>query len=93
MLETDADRLQLLQALGGQTVAGPSGEATAIFDPDYVLAGSVDETAITLSLCTSDAERIGLNRKGADVTVGNETYRVRTPQPDGVGMTLLILEQ
>ena len=93
MLESDADRVQMLLALGGQLVSGPNGEAIALFDPDYVLAGQVDETAITLSLCTSDAERVGLSRKGTSVTVGTDTYAVRTPQPDGAGMTLLILEK
>lgn len=90
VIETDADRTNLLAGWGITATKG-SDTFTAIFENDYVeigdivglrptaLARSVDITAYSVAV-------------GDTLTINSTTYIVRIVQPDGTGMTLLILE-
>jgi hypothetical protein len=93
-VESDADRLAMLRGLGGVTVSSPRGTFLAIFDTEYVIDGDIGvETAQPqLSARSSDVSRLEL-RNGVLVQVGADGYIIRSVQPDGMGMTVLRLEQ
>jgi hypothetical protein len=88
MLESDADRLESIKALGGLLVTCPRCNFWAIFDADYVNADGVDESGPALTCRMID---VSLLRKGDSVTVGVDAFRVRGFQPDGTGMTTVRL--
>ncbi|MDQ1345051.1 MAG: hypothetical protein QG586_581 [Pseudomonadota bacterium] len=90
MIETERDRLSMLRVLG-ETVRVGAVDLWAIFDHDYVLAGEVEQRVPTLTIRTSDAEA-HCKAKGASVTVAGRVYRIRRHEPDGTGMSRLILE-
>lgn len=90
MLESDADRLAYLQALGEQiTVNGQS--LWAVADNAYVdvldLAAGTRPQAIVRS---SDVPAIA---PGQTVVMQGTQYSVAEIQPDGTGMTTLILRK
>jgi hypothetical protein len=89
-METDADRLASIKALGGQLVSAEHGDFWAIFDNDYLPAagGMVESVGPALSCRTSDVETMP---KGSTVLVGSTTYRIARAESDGTGMTLLVL--
>lgn len=89
-METDADRLAMIQSLGGQLVRTPGGDFWAIFDNDFLLSGNIETRAPALTARSIDVESLS---KDSPVEVGSTTYRVKSPQPDGTGMTLLILKR
>jgi hypothetical protein len=95
-METDADRLELIQALGGQIVRADSGTMCAVFDNAYsgVSLGDLDveDTGPRLTCRSSDVARLSL-RKDSLITVGEKDWRVARPEPDGTGMTILILRE
>ena len=101
-MESEADRLASIRALGGRLcVRTQQGTAPAIFDNGYVSMTS--ETGLEqadrspeVTLTTRDAERIGITQ-GVVLDVIEEgrapvTYTVRIPQPDGAGMTVVPLD-
>jgi hypothetical protein len=90
-METEADRLASIQALGGQLVAAEDGQFWAIFDREFLESVDTETRVPVLTARTSDAEQY-IPRKGAAVTVGAVVYRVRRHEPDGTGMTLVFLE-
>jgi len=93
MIESEADRLAYLQALGEEW-STPAGKLWAIFDNEYAEAsGEVDvETRTPVLLCReSDAKAQSIG-KGTAVTRAGRQYVVRRLEPDGVGMMRLILE-
>lgn len=95
-LESDADRLAMIQALGGREVPGPDGKPFwAVFKFEFidVLGGpSVEGRQPFLECRTSDVTTLGID-KDTDLTVKGEPYRVRRHEPDGEGWSLLILKR
>lgn len=84
MLESDADRLASIKGLGGQLVRNDQGdEFFAIFDSYYQAAlddVSVESQGPALSACrTSDLEANAV-RKGVDLTVAGQVFKVRRVQ-------------
>ncbi len=93
MLETDADRLSRIRALGGVVVSAPAGQFEALFDVDHVGIGDVpvDSASPRLTASSSDLERCQVHQGTALVVAGN-TYVAQSIQPDGLGMAYVILE-
>lgn len=97
MIETPADRLASLRALGaGAKLKAAAGCFDIIFDNEYVLAGDVEERGPVATMRSSDAADADL-RKDVVVEVYNpfddsrKSYRVKRLEPDGTGMTLVVL--
>jgi len=98
MLESDADRLASIQALGAGAILKHQGVIyDVIFDNEYVLAGEVEERAPAATMRSSD---VALAAFGKDAVVqvynpfdgSTKDYRVRRFEPDGTGMTQVILK-
>jgi hypothetical protein len=93
MMETDADRLESIRALGGRLVFVGGTEAWAIYDNGYVESGEtpgVEGRQPTL-LCRS--KDVSGAQKDTPIEVGDELYRVKRVEPDGTGMTRLLLKR
>lgn len=90
-MESDADRLASIKALGGLLVRFQGGEFWAIFDNDYqdVLNGMVEGRGPALSARTMDVQELP---KDVVVPVSGTDYRIKRPEPDGTGMTVLLLK-
>lgn len=84
------------KAGGGVTVTTSQGAFSAIFDNEYVPqtlgALEVESRGPALTCRTSDVERLGL-QKDTELTVRGETYRVRKHEPDGTGLSVLLLRR
>lgn len=93
MIESDADREAMMRSLGGVTIAVPRGTFLAYLETDYVAIGDPPiETSVTRLMVTdSDLFWFGVSI-GSVLTAGEERYTVRSVQPDGTGMSLLLLE-
>jgi hypothetical protein len=93
MFESEADRVAMIRALGGVLVSAPRGTCDGLLETGYVGDGdlAVDNADARVTVRTSDATRLGLS-SGIALQVDGTSYLVRTPQPDGSGMTLLVLE-
>lgn len=94
MFETEADRLEMIKSLGGRPVRHANGEFWAIFDNGYlgISAADIDveERGPRLTCRTSDVIAL---RKDAALEVCNATYRLARAEPDGTGMTVLVLRE
>jgi hypothetical protein len=97
MLETDADRLASIRALGGELVTHSAGTFLAIFDNEYRGVGLGDieiETRGPVLTCrSSDVTDLG---KEAVLHLSDAgDYRVRRSEPDNPapGWTLLLLRR
>jgi hypothetical protein len=91
MIESEADRLMYLQAFG-VSVSSDRGDLVGIFDAEYVSPGDIEDAAPMLECRESDVRRLSL-AKGSVLQINSATYRVRRHEPDGTGMSRLILEQ
>lgn len=91
-METEADRLESLRALGGQLLSCDSGSFMAIFDNVYLDSGGIDEMASYLTCRTSDVVALKLV-KGSVIPIASVPYKVRRNESDGTGMTRLVLEK
>lgn len=93
-LETSADRLEMIKSLGGRLVRHDDGEFWAIFDNGYLGVSAADldveERGPRLTCRTCDVETL---RKDTPVTVNGADYRIARAEPDGTGMTTLILRE
>ena len=97
-VETDTERRLMIQDFGQSVTytpsGGPSKEITVLFDHEYlgvdatggVLVESVHPTILAL---TSDVPNAA---HGESLVIGPEVYYIVGVQPDGQGMTQLILE-
>lgn len=95
MLDSDADLLALIRDSGGVTVKCNQGEFQAIFDHEFIeVEGQpgVESRTPVLTCRTSDFERLEL-RKNSNLDVGGEHYRIQRPEPDGTGITKLVLRK
>jgi hypothetical protein len=88
-VENSADRLAMLSDFG-QTVSIDGSDVTAIYDEDYVESLDIAGTRPLLYCRTSDVESAG---HGDSVEVDGIDYTVAKVQPDGTGLTVLILEE
>jgi len=78
----------MLQALGEQVTYG-AASIYAVFEHAYVEVGGVESLHPTLLVRDSDVSGVA---HGTSITVGGTAYTVRGIEPDGTGMTTLILE-
>jgi hypothetical protein len=93
MFESDADRLALIEGLGGVAVVSPRGQFKGILDRPYQPVGDipVESFDVMLTARTSDVTRLGVDH-GVALTIGDEVFIVRSVRPDGLGMSELGLE-
>jgi hypothetical protein len=94
-LDTDADRLEMIQALGGVSVSTDRGAFSAIFDADY--AGALDEPAgesrtPALTMRSIDVDEFAL-KKGVRVRAEGENFRVMRVEHDGTGLAVVRLQK
>ena len=92
MFETDDDRLAAIQALGGVTVTASGICFAAIFDAEFTDGLDIEGSAPVLTVRSSDATRVQL-RKGVRVDVEGASYVVRRIEPDGTGISRVVLSQ
>ena len=90
MIETEEDRLAILQVLGEDCTVGTS-TIRALFENDYARVAGVYESSNPILSCRS-IDIVNVTR-GTSVLAGGQTYRVRSIEPDGTGMTVLQLER
>ena len=94
-MDSDADRLAMLQGLGGQTITATGGTFTAIFDNGYAdsLGGpAVEGTEPRLTARTSDLTSLSVG-KGDTLTIASVAWKVSRTEPDGTGITIVILKK
>ena len=88
--ESDADRLALLQALGGDVCVFGAASFTAIFERRYAPELGVDGYHPVLTCRESDVSALV---EGDSGTVNGTAYKLACdPQADGTGMADIILE-
>jgi|SRR5579859_3298633 len=95
-VESATDRLGMLVDWGDTaTIQGITGTVTGIFDDKYQVISADGETidsAAPMFLCrTSDVPGV-VNGQTCQID-GGTTYKIRSVQPDGTGMTRLILSK
>lgn len=90
-MDTAADRAAILSGLGGLTVHGPRGTFVGVLETEYVGVGDVDSAAPRLTADSANLMRCGVDA-GVALRIADDTYIVRSVQPDGTGMTTLVLE-
>jgi len=96
MLRSDADQLEMLKSLGeqveydGETVWG-------IFDSAYFELGferPVESKELRLTVRSSDVTGVTHGKEVVRTVSGTDTtYTVENVQPDGEGMTVLVLSE
>lgn len=93
LLESDADRLAMLRALGGVTIQGPRGTFVGILDEPGIAVGDlpVASTAPVLIARTSDLAAAGVV-VGSLLRAPEAAYLARAIRPDGSGMADIELE-
>jgi hypothetical protein len=94
MMESDADRLSSIQALGGVCVRSSGGEFWAIFDHDFSLidVGTGVESQTPVLTCRScDVSKLS---KEEVVRFDSRAYRVKRIQPESPapGWSLVVLK-
>jgi len=91
-VETAADRTAMLADYGTTVTKADASTFVAIFDNDF-LAVDVDESEVESSeptLLARTADVSGLAH-GDSLTISAVSYTVRGIQPDGTGMTQIML--
>lgn len=76
----------------GITATANGGDLNVVYDNQYADALGTEQRDPVVRCSSADAERLGLTKKGAILTVAGTRYRVRRHEPDGTGMSRLILE-
>lgn len=93
-METDADRLAMIRALGGVEFSTPRGVIEAVFDEGYAeaaLDGATAEGVQPYLTCrTADVVALAL-AKGVMLTFGERVLRVVRHEPDGTGMSRIVV--
>lgn len=90
-METDADRLAMIQSLGGQLISHAQGSFWAIFDREFALiVDAVETRQPVLTARTIDVQSLP---KDTVLNISGEPYRIKRPEPDGTGMTTVILKR
>lgn len=93
-METDADRLESIKALGGLRASVRGQYFWAIFDNAYIeILDGIESTTPALSSCrTSDIERVQLVKDDV-IEIDGKQWRMKTHQPDGTGMSIVALRK
>lgn len=90
-METDADRLAMIKSLGGQLINHMHGSFWALFERDFLLiVDAVESRQPVLTARTIDVTDLP---KDTVLDVGGDTYRIKRPEPDGTGMSTIILKR
>lgn len=91
-VESDADRLSMLDDWDAATYLG--GQISGIFNAEYIEIGD-NEAAIESSQPNFLCREIDVSgiAHGAMMSIKGSTYKVVGVQPDGAGLTLLMLEE
>jgi len=76
----------------GVSVTVGANSFTAIFENAYVEIGDIAGTFPTALVLDTDISAYSIVR-GTALTIASVSYKVRIPQPDGTGFTLLVLEK
>lgn len=92
MLESAGDFMAYMESFGVPIICD-QGTFTAIFDNEYLAAVGMDDAAPAIVLPTADAVRLGITPKGTPLTIAGEVYRTVAVQPDGVGITRIVLQR
>lgn len=98
MIETDADRLATIQAVGEQFDTGKPTRLWAIFDEAY-LETDLDRFTVAnrepmLQCRTSDVAAHELVKQSKVTRVADgASYAVKDLEPDGTGMTIIRLQK
>jgi len=90
-VETDTERAAMLADFGVDATVG-ANTFTVIFENAYVEVGDIAGTYPTALALDSDVSAYSIAR-GTALTINSVSYKVRIPQPDGTGYTLLVLEK
>jgi hypothetical protein len=90
-MESEADRRATLSALGGKDYQTAAGPLLGVFDNEYMEGLDTESRLPVLTCTTADAVAREAVRKGATVDIDGTTYRVDRHEPDGTGMSRLIL--
>ncbi len=77
---------------GGLTANADLGDVRGIFDHEFLNEADTETRVPVFTCATADVISREL-RKGSQLVISNETYKVRRHEPDGTGMSRLILEQ
>ncbi len=95
-MDTDADRLEMIKSLGGRLVRTDAGVVYALYDaegtPVDFEGARGNSTAPQITARTADVLRLGINLRGASVTIDDREYTVREHLPDGTGLSIVILD-
>jgi hypothetical protein len=81
-------------SFGAETAQVKGVDVDGIFDEQYVdvLVGSIPVVGVKPTFQAASSDLVGVV-KGDSVVVRSANYQVVTPQPDGTGSTMLILER
>lgn len=91
-MESDADRLAMLQALGGRLIFLGDSKVCAVFENGFFETTPGVESRQPYLLCrTSDLPPAF--QKETDVDVGAEHFRVKRLEDDGTGLTRIVLKR
>lgn len=95
-VETAADRAVFVGDFGESIKLGQAhaytGSITGIFDREYIEAGDMQGYHPVLTCVTADVTNVSVDSYVTRVADGVE-YIVRVKEPDGTGMTQLILSR
>jgi hypothetical protein len=88
---SDSDLLAMLKSLGGQLVRHQSGEFWAVFENEYqsVVDGMVESSGPALTARTIDVQSLA---KDVVLPVKGAEFRIKRHEPDGTGVTVLLLK-
>lgn len=95
MSDSDLDLYCLLRDTGGETLKTDRGELIGIFDNEFLeLAGDPPVETRTPSIMARDVDVARLElRKASSVRRGDRAYRIDRLEPDGTGLTRLVLRK
>lgn len=95
MLETDADRLDAMQALGAETVTVDADSFEGIFDSEFAMVDGLEtgtgSTAPVLLARDSDVAEFEIDR-GVVLEIRGVDYEVVRLEADSTGMTRIVLK-
>jgi hypothetical protein len=91
MIESDATRLRMIKAVGGVLVRHDAGTFWAIFDREFALSvdGVVESRQPVITARTSDVSALA---KDTVLTICDENFRIKRHEPDGTGMSVVVLK-
>jgi hypothetical protein len=92
-VDSDADRLAMIQGLGGLRVSVRGSKFWAIFDNAYADIQQAEGTSPALTCRSSDVEFLTITKDDVIEDIGDDEWRVRRLEADGTGMTVIRLRR